>query len=188
MNDEDRVKLLRGGVLEPGGVWADLGSGTGAFTLALADLVGPTAEIYSVDKDKGSLAEQERVARAQFPNMAFHYQAADFTRRLDLPPLDGVMMANALHFQRRKEDVVQLVRGYLRSGGRLILVEYNIDRGNPWVPYPIPYKAWEGLAERIGFMGTRLLATVPSRFQREIYSAVSMCAGNPVSPPLGGGD
>jgi ubiquinone/menaquinone biosynthesis C-methylase UbiE len=173
MDNEDRVNLIRGGVPAPGGVWADLGSGTGAFTLALADLIGPAGKIYSVDKDKGALAEQERVARAQFPNMAFHYQAVDFTRRLNLPLLDGVVMANALHFQRRKEDVLRLVRGYLKPVGRLILVEYNIDWGSPWVPYPIPYKAWEVLAGRIGFTETRLLARVPSRFHREIYSAVS---------------
>ena len=37
----------RGGVPGPGGRWADLGSGAGAFTLALADLVGPTGSIVS---------------------------------------------------------------------------------------------------------------------------------------------
>jgi hypothetical protein len=36
---------LRDGVPEPGGVWADLGSGEGAFTLALADLLGPGGRI-----------------------------------------------------------------------------------------------------------------------------------------------
>ncbi len=51
MIHEDHVNLLRKGILEPGGVWADLGSGAGAFTLALADLIGSTGEIYSVDKD-----------------------------------------------------------------------------------------------------------------------------------------
>jgi ubiquinone/menaquinone biosynthesis C-methylase UbiE len=49
MNHADHVALLRAGVPGPGGVWADLGSGAGAFTLALADLIGPTGQIYSVD-------------------------------------------------------------------------------------------------------------------------------------------
>ena len=51
MDHEDHVYLLRGGVPGVGGVWADLGSGRGAFTLALADLIGRTGHIYSVDKD-----------------------------------------------------------------------------------------------------------------------------------------
>ena len=32
--------LLTNGIAERGGTWADLGSGAGAFTLALADLIG----------------------------------------------------------------------------------------------------------------------------------------------------
>ena len=51
MDHTDHVTLLRGGVSAPGGVWADLGSGTGAFTLALSDLLGLSGTIYSVDKD-----------------------------------------------------------------------------------------------------------------------------------------
>lgn len=173
MQHEDHVALLRGGIAGPGGVWADFGSGTGAFTLALADLIGPTGEIYSVDKDRGSLKEQERAMRARFPAVTVHYLAADFSRKLELPPLDGVVMANSLHYQRDKDAVLQLVRGYLRPGGRLLLVEYNADRGNPWVPYPLSYSTWEAVARRNGFAETRLLARVPSRFLNEMYSTLS---------------
>ena len=175
MNHADHVRLLRDGIPSMGGVWADLGSGTGAFTLALAELVGPTGEIYSVDKDRRALKEQEQAIRARFPHVTLHYLAADFTQQLDLPPLDGIVIANALHFQRdaARDAVVQLIRSYLKPDGRLILVEYNVDRGNFAVPYPLPYGAWETLARRNGFTNTRLLATVPSRFMKEIYSAVS---------------
>ncbi len=175
MNHSDHVHLLRGGVpAGGGGVWADLGSGAGAFTLALADLLGPGATIYSVDRDRGALREQAEAMRALFPATTVHYLAADFTRPLDLPPLDGVVMANSLHFQRHKEPVLERVSSYLRPGGRLLLVEYNADRGNPWVPYPLSYPTWEELARRAGFRETRLLVVVPSRFLREIYSASSL--------------
>ena len=174
MTHDEHVALLRDGIPGPGGVWADLGSGAGAFTLALADLLGPAARIYSVDRDSRALLEQERAMRARFPDRAVTYRLADFTRPLDVPRLDGAVMANSLHFQRHKDPVLQLVRGSLKAGGRLILVEYNADRGNPWVPYPLSYPTWEVLARANGFVGTRLLATRPSRFLREIYSAVSL--------------
>ena len=83
-------------------------------------------------------------------------------------------MANALHFVAEKDAVLRLVRGYLRPGGRLLLVEYNTDRGNPWVPHPLSYPTWEALARRNGFAETRLVATRPSRFLGEIYSALSI--------------
>ena len=172
MNHADHVALLRDGISGPG-VWADLGSGRGAFTLALADLLGPMGRIYSIDKDCGALRQQEQTMRAQFPRAAVEYLPADFTRRLDLPPLDGVVMANSLHFQRDKQSLVQLVRSYLKPGGRLILVEYNTDRGNFAVPYPLSYSTWETLARQAGFAETRLLMMRPSRFLGSIYSALS---------------
>ncbi len=174
MNHNDHVSLLRKGIAAPGGVWADFGSGTGAFTLALADLIGPTGIIYSVDKDRGSLREQEQAMKARFPDRTVHYINADFSSRLDLPPLDGIVMANSLHFLRKKEAMLQAIHGYLKTAGRLLIVEYNADRGNPWVPYPFSYRTWEMLARQNGFTHTELLATVPSRFLGEMYSAVSV--------------
>ena len=179
MNHADHVRLLRGGI-EPlageGQVWADIGSGSGAFTLALADLLGPGATIYSVDQDRNALRTQARELAERFPQTTVHYLTTDFTQLLDLPPLVGVVMANALHFQRpeRQEAVVRQFKGYLRPGGRFILVEYNVDRGNLWVPHPLSYATWSKLARRVGFGETRLLATVPSHFLREIYAAVSI--------------
>ncbi len=174
MNHKDHVYLLQKGVPRSGGIWADLGSGSGAFTLALADLIGPTGQIYSVDRDRGALREQERAMRASFPDTTIHYITGDFTRRLDLPLLDGIVMANSLHYVPQKDPLLQLVRSYLRPGGRLILVEYNTDRGNMWVPYPLSYRTWETLARQNGFAQTQLLATVPSRFFSEMYSALSL--------------
>lgn len=176
MEHMDHVRLLRDGVLGGGTLWADLGSGDGAFTLALADLLGAGGAIYSLDRDSGALARQEQQMRARFPSTQVQYVIADFTRALALPPLDGVVMANSLHFVREKESVLRQVRACLKPGGRFVLVEYNADRGNPWVPHPLSYFTWEALAARVGFTQTRLLATMPSRFLREIYSAISFAA------------
>ena len=154
-------------------MWADLGSGGGAFTLALADSIGPDGTIYSVDVDRGALKDQERALRSRFPDQVVHYIAGDYTSPLDLPLLDGILMANSLHFQRDKSQVLHRIHSYLKPGGRLILIEYNADSGNPWVPFPISYPTWETLASANGFSSTSLLATIPSRFLREIYSAVS---------------
>jgi ubiquinone/menaquinone biosynthesis C-methylase UbiE len=174
VNHQDHVALLRGGVPAGGGTWADLGAGTGAFTLALAELLGPGATIYSVDLDEQSLRQQEQAVRSRFPQADVRFLAADFRGPLDLPPLDGVVMANALHFHRDRETILRAIRGWLRPGGRLLLVEYNTDRGNPWVPYPLSYRTWETLARTAGFTATQLLARVPSRFLGEIYSALSV--------------
>jgi ubiquinone/menaquinone biosynthesis C-methylase UbiE len=175
LDHADHVALLARGVTQgEGGRWADLGAGTGAFTLALADLIGPHGVIHAVDRDSAALAVLgsafvSRVARAEL-----RVQAADFTQRLDLSDLDGVVMANSLHFVEDKLSVLALVRGYLGHGGRLLLVEYDSDHGNPWVPHPLAFETWRKLASDAGFVETRKLATVPSRFLRQIYSALSL--------------
>jgi SAM-dependent methyltransferase len=174
MDHHDHVGLLRDGVRGAGTTWADLGSGEGAFTLALADLLGPSGSIYSIDRDARALRVQLHSVRDAFPNVSVTPLVADFTTRVELPPLDGLVMANSLHFQRDKVAVLRLVGSYLRPGGHFVLVEYDADHGNPWVPYPLSFRRWESLAAETGLRGTRRLAAVPSRFLGSIYSALSL--------------
>ena len=174
MDHRDHVRLIRDGVSGAGTEWADLGSGEGAFTLALADLLGPGGTIDTVDRDAGALRVQSRRLGEAFPHVTVTPVVADFSGPLGLPPLDGIVMANSLHFEHDKLAVLRLVRGYLRPEGRLVLVEYDSDHGNTWVPYPLSYPTWAALAEQAGFHDTRRLTAVPSRFLGSIYSAVSV--------------
>jgi SAM-dependent methyltransferase len=174
MDHDDHIRLIREGVLGGGTTWADLGSGEGAFTLALADLLGPTGLIHTVDRDARALGVQARALRDRFPAVSVSPQVADFRRPLDLARLDGIVMANSLHFERDKLAVLRLVRGYLRPAGRLVLVEYETDHGNQWVPYPLSFRSWVTTAAEAGFRDTRRLASVPSRFLGSIYSALSV--------------
>ena len=173
MDHTDHVNLLRDGIASQGGVWADFGAGAGPFTLALADLLGPKAKIIVVDRDASRLRANERAMRVRFPETKARYLAADFCRALELPALDGIVIANALHFAQDQSRVVELLRSYLHPGARLLVVEYNIERSNFAVPYPVPFSRWRPLARRAGFSHTKPLARRPSRFLREIYSAAS---------------
>jgi SAM-dependent methyltransferase len=186
LDHADLVSLIREGVVGRPGVWADLGSGAGAFTLALAELLGPGGRIFSVDRDRNALDRQRRLMTERFPESRVSYLVADFTGPLELPRLAGVLMANSLHFSRRKEPVLELVRGYLEPGGRLVLVEYDSDRGNPWVPHPLSYPTWERLAATAGFQDTTLLGRVPSRVLGAIYSACSRRPNQITLPPRSG--
>ena len=170
MDHADHVRLLRDGVPHRTGTWADLGAGTGAFTLALADLLPADALIYAVDKDAGALRE---LAAMKSPGARIETRRGDFTKDLDLPPLDGIVMANSLHFVKDKAQVLARVRGMLKPGAPLLIVEYDTDSGNMWVPHPFSFETWRTLAVANGFAEPRLLASHPSRFLRRIYSAAT---------------
>ena len=165
MERAELVALIEGGIEERGGRWADLGAGEGAFTIALSDLLGREAHIIAVDKDARALRSIGH---------GIETRVADFTRPLDLHDLDGIVMANSLHYVRDKQPVLKAVHAMLRPGGRLIIVEYGADRGNPWVPYPFTYSKWEPMAAQAGFESTRLLRTVPSRWLGSMYSSVTV--------------
>ena len=128
-----------------------------------------------VDRDRRALERGAAETARLFPGVAIVPHPADFTASLALPPLDGLVMANSLHFIRDgdKEALLRRLRSHLKPGGRFLLVEYNVDRGNMWVPHPLSYDTWRELAARAGFAQVSLLARVPSRFLGEIYSALA---------------
>ena len=174
MDHTDHVNLLRPANLNQGGSYADFGAGSGAFTLALRELVGLDAAIYAVDKDRVSLNQLDSAHRARFNttrNLILFPK--DFSRPLEIPLLDGMVMANSLHFFKDKQKILQHVREFLKPNGALLIVEYNVDKGNMWVPYPLTFESYSKLVPRAGFSEPRLLAKTPSRFLNEFYSAVT---------------
>ena len=62
-----------------------------------------------------------------------------------------------------------------------MLVEYDADRGNNWVPHPISAARWPGVAETAGLADVREIGRRGSRFLNAIYSAMA------VRPASGGG-
>jgi SAM-dependent methyltransferase len=127
-----------------------------------------------VDKDRHSLKELESNHRARFHTTRnLILLKDDFSLDQSLPQLDGIVMANSLHFFKDKEKILRHVRGYLKPNGALLLVEYNVDVGNMWVPYPISFNVCRVLVKRAGFTQPKLLAKTPSRFLDEFYSAVA---------------
>jgi SAM-dependent methyltransferase len=186
MDHHDHVELLRGGVTAPGGTWADIGAGEGAFTLALADLLGPGAQIVAVDRDSGALRRNAEVVAARFPGTQLTRLVADLTGPLELPRLDGLVAANSLHYvgRDRQVEAIRTLAAHLRPGAPFIVVEYDADRGNPWVPHPFSSVAWERLASAAGLEGTTMIGRVPSRFLGAIYAAVSRRPRASTSRPM----
>lgn len=179
MDHPEHVRLLAGGVPPAAGVWADFGAGSGAFTLALRDLAGPAAEIYAVDSDSRALAALQEAMQRHFPGTALHLVPGNFTRPLRLPALDGAVAANSLHFLPVAEQVrvLRCWREHLSPGGRLVLVEYDSDEGNRWIPYPISLSRLATLAEAAGYSPPEYLAEHPSRMLTRIYSALLTIGG-----------
>ena len=102
---------------------------------------------------------------------------ADFTRPLELPgldggELDGLLLANALHFMPDAGAVLGRLVTRLRPGGRVVLIEYDGRSANPWVPYPLPVAELPALAAAAGLSPPVVTQTRPSAFGGTLYVAV----------------
>jgi ubiquinone/menaquinone biosynthesis C-methylase UbiE len=176
MKHADHVDLIRAGVAGSGQRWLELGAGDGEFTLALADLLR-AGDVTAVDRDRWALPELERRVLEAFPAMTLATVVTDFTRGLPEGPFDGVLAANSLHFVADPAPLLATIFDVVVPGGRLVLVEYDADHGNPYVPHPISFARWGSMAPAAGFSVPELIGRVPSRFLGSIYGAVARRPG-----------
>jgi SAM-dependent methyltransferase len=169
----DAVSLIREGVGEGAGVWADLGAGRGTFTRALAELLGPGSVVYAVDNDARALTEL-----TSWRGTRIIAVKADFAGPLELPglddaPLDGILFANALHFIRGAASVFARLAQRVRVGGRVIIVEYDRREASRWVPYPIPISQLPELAKGASVSDPTVVARRPSMYSGVLYAAAA---------------
>jgi SAM-dependent methyltransferase len=172
VDQDEAVGLIRGASVEAGSTWADLGAGAGTFTRAIASLIGAGGTVYAVDRDAGALRGLARAGHDA--GAAIRVVVADFTDRLDLPLLDGVVLANALHYVPYVEQrpVLERVSALVGETGSIVVVEYERRDANRWVPYPISFDALGVLAAEAGLTVPARLASRPSRYTGSIYSAL----------------
>jgi SAM-dependent methyltransferase len=180
MDIPDAIELIRDAVDGHPGVWADLGAGTGTFTRALAELLGAGSTVYAVDDDVKAVRALREVATSSSGNAHVVAVKSDFTRPLELPglvggraQLDGILLANALHFVRDAEQVLSRLVEHLHPGGRVVIVEYDRRAVSRWVPFPIDASRWPQLARSAGLTESRITATRPSAYSGMLYTAVA---------------
>lgn len=159
MERSEMVALIRSGVPSGVATWADLGAGTGNFTWALSELLDAGSVIYAVDRDARAIQHQQQKLRSDVPSATIRPLQADFTLPLKLPLVDGILMANALHFIRDQAAVLRHILPYLRPGGRFLLVEYAVESPLRYVPFPAPFTRFAELAHESGLIEPTLIGT-----------------------------
>jgi ubiquinone/menaquinone biosynthesis C-methylase UbiE len=163
--------LIQGGIenLPARQFWADLGAGEGLFTKALADCLPADSKIIAIDRDAGSL----KTISVNRTDVELQTVEADLNKLPEnLPPFDGIVIGNALHYIKDQLSFLRnLKTGCLKKSGVLILIEYDLEKSNPWVPYPINKTKLGSLCKESGFE-LRFSNSVKSKLNSsEIYSA-----------------
>jgi SAM-dependent methyltransferase len=176
MHAREARELIATAVPEPDGPWADIGAGEGTFTRALVDLLGAGARIYAVDRDARALSRLEewgREAPAEVIPVRGNFTEPLTLPGLEAPGLQGMLLANALHFVHDADRVLSRLVEWVRPGGQVVIVEYDRRRPNPWVPHPIPAEALGSIATAAGLTEPTITARRPSAFGGTFYVATA---------------
>lgn len=149
--------------------WADLGCGSGLFTNALASLLADESTIYAADKNLSSFHKDSSLKSILIKPVELNFE------RTPLPfnNLDGILMANSLHYVKNKKDFFEKIKTCLNANGCFLIVEYNMETANHWVPYPISFLSLKKLLHDVGFSFVEKISERPSAFNRgNLYSAI----------------
>jgi ubiquinone/menaquinone biosynthesis C-methylase UbiE len=135
-NPERRKWLPPGKVIErlglqPGSIVADVGAGTGYFTLRIAEAVGAGGRVFAVDV-ASEMLERIRVKTesAQVANVSCILGEADATNLTD-HSCDVVFMANVWHEFDDHKAVLAEAERILKPTGRLEILDWRADLDSP---------------------------------------------------------
>ncbi|HEY1054531.1 MAG TPA: class I SAM-dependent methyltransferase [Emticicia sp.] len=151
-------------------IWVDFGCGTGTFTLALASILETQSMIYAIDSNSSALNK----IPDNYNQVTIKKITADFVDT-DLPvyQIDGVLMANSLHYVKEKEIFLSKLKSHLKKGSCFLIIEYDSNTSNIWVPYPIDFNALKTLFLKLGYKNISKLNTRASIYgNRQMYAAL----------------
>lgn len=140
--------------------WMDLGCGDGVFTRALAELLPAGSSIEAWDTNAvalGSIPESH-------DQVVIHKRAFDLLHTEFPKNMDGIMLANVLHYVADPIPILKKISRALVPEGLLVVAEYDTDIPvATWVPYPISQKRLASLLMSAGsgapmFLGRRASA------------------------------
>ena len=154
------VRLLR---IARGSTVADIGAGSGYFTLRLARAVGNTGTVYATDIQPGMLELlQKNLARTKLTNVIPVLGTVD-DPKLPAGSLDLALMVDVYHEFSQPQLMLQRIRDALKPGGRLALIEYRAE--DPDVPILPDHKMTKAQVklevEHEGFKQTRVYDDLP---------------------------
>jgi ubiquinone/menaquinone biosynthesis C-methylase UbiE len=142
---------------------ADVGAGSGYFTVRLASRVGAAGRVFATDiqpemlKMLGARLERERIA-----NVTLVQGTAD-DPMLPTGAIDTILMVDVYHELANPQRMLRGLHRALRSGGRLVLLEYKKE--DPRIPIRIEHKMTVREAklelEAEGFKLSRVDAALP---------------------------
>jgi ubiquinone/menaquinone biosynthesis C-methylase UbiE len=141
--------------LKPGETVADIGSGSGYFTLRFAPKVGPAGRVYAVDVDPEMVRHLNRRLREAGVRNVQTVLADPADPLLPDASVDRFVVVNTWHHVEKQPEYLALMKRMLKPGGQVVMIDYQ-KRELPVGP-PLAMKiAREDLVAQMAKSGFRL--------------------------------
>jgi ubiquinone/menaquinone biosynthesis C-methylase UbiE len=136
--EEEPDKALDAIGIRPGVSVADVGAGSGYFTVRLASRVGSTGRVYATDLQPEMLKMLAvRLERERVTNVTLVQGSAD-DPMLPQGTIDMILMVDVYHELANPQRMLRGLHRALKPGGRLVLLEYRKE--DPRIPIRIEHK------------------------------------------------
>jgi ubiquinone/menaquinone biosynthesis C-methylase UbiE len=132
----ERFRIVQAVRLQPGMQVADIGAGTGFFSMLFARAVGPGGRVYAVDISETFLEEIRRRAFDEF-HVGNVETVLNDQDGIGLPDdsLDLAFICDTYHHFEHPQRMLASLSAALRDRGELILLDFRRIQGesSPWV-------------------------------------------------------
>ena len=141
---------------QQGEIVADIGAGTGYFTVRIARAVGPGGRVLAHDISPEMLGFLERRLEAeQLENVGLKKVERD-NAMIPEKGVDTIIMVDTIHYIKERTAYVERLREGLKPGGRFVIIDYRVKpwEERPWGPPPqqqIPKDQLNSEIEAAGF-------------------------------------
>jgi ubiquinone/menaquinone biosynthesis C-methylase UbiE len=130
-----RHDILRHLRLRPGSSVADIGAGTGFFSLLMAHAVGPSGTVYAVDIARNFV--DAIVQRARNEGLGNVVGVVDDQHSVHLPAnsIDLAFISDTYHHFEYPHSILNSIHAALRQGGEMVVIDFRRIPGvsSAWV-------------------------------------------------------
>ena len=132
VQEEEPDAALDAIALAPGSIVADVGAGSGYMTVKMAKRVGAAGKVYANDIQPQMLTIlRQRLEREKVPNVELVLGTMD-DPKLPANTIDLILMVDVYHEFAEPQPMLRKMRDSLKTGGRLVLLEYRKE--DPSIP------------------------------------------------------
>jgi ubiquinone/menaquinone biosynthesis C-methylase UbiE len=148
-------EVLAALALKPGETIADIGSGSGYFTLRFAAHVGETGRVFAVDVDPDMVRHLNRRLRDAGVRNVQTVLAEPDDPLLPDRSVDRFVVVNTWHHIEKPAEYLALMKRMLKPGGQVVMIDFH-KRELPFGP-PLEMKiAREDLVAQMAAHGFKL--------------------------------